>query len=80
INSNEPPNSMDYTDAAALMRAHRAKFQSAMYQFVQPLLPQHVGQHPLTIFGEAVSSEFFPMLNVPFRYGHGWTAADDRGT
>ncbi|MGH8117626.1 MAG: ABC transporter permease, partial [Rhodanobacteraceae bacterium] len=42
INSNEPPNSMDYTDAAALMRAHRAKFQSAMYQFVQPLLPQHV--------------------------------------
>src|SRR5690242_926657 len=30
--SNEPPDAMDYTDAVALMRDHRAKYQSAMYQ------------------------------------------------
>jgi putative ABC transport system permease protein len=27
----EPPEAMDYNDAIALMRAHRAKYQSAMY-------------------------------------------------
>ncbi|MDE2070103.1 MAG: ABC transporter permease [Gammaproteobacteria bacterium] len=75
--SNEPPDAMDYTDAVALMRAHRATYQSAMYQIGAPVLPQNPGQHPITAIGEAVYGEFFPMLDVPFKYGSGWSAADD---
>ncbi|MGH8363222.1 MAG: ABC transporter permease, partial [Gammaproteobacteria bacterium] len=75
--SNEPPDAMDYTDAIALMRAHRANYQSAMYQIGAAVTPQRAGQHPITAMGEAVYGEFFPMLDVPFAYGSGWSAADD---
>ena len=32
---------------------------------------------PIMLDGYAVYSEFFPMLDVPFHYGHGWSAQDD---
>ena len=75
--SNEPPDAMDYTDAIALMRAHRAKYQSAMYQIATAVVPARPGQRPIMTVGEAVYSEFFPMLDVPFRYGSGWSKSDD---
>ncbi len=75
--STEPPSAMDYTDAVALMRAHRAKYQSAMYQIADSITPKAMNQPPTVVGGEAVSSEFFPMLDVPFQYGSGWTTADD---
>jgi putative ABC transport system permease protein len=73
----EPPNAMDYTDAVALMRDHRAKRQSAMYQISPSIVPAKAGQHPFYAGGHAVSDEFFPMLDVPFKYGNGWSASDD---
>ena len=73
----EPPDALDYTDAMALMRDHRAKRQSAMYQISPSVVPAGAGKHPLNVSGHAVYSEFFPMLDVPFLYGSGWSAADD---
>jgi putative ABC transport system permease protein len=73
----EPPNAMDYLDATAMMRAHRAKLQSAMYQITPSVVPAEAGKHPINVSGHAVYSEFFPMLDVPFLYGSGWSAADD---
>ncbi|MBN8712902.1 MAG: ABC transporter permease [Xanthomonadales bacterium] len=73
----EPPNAMDYTDAVALMRDHRAKRQSAMYQIAPSVVPTGAGKHPLNVSGHAVYSEFFPMLDVPFKYGSAWSASDD---
>ncbi|HZX72356.1 MAG TPA: ABC transporter permease [Rhodanobacter sp.] len=73
----EPPNAMDYTDAIALMRDHRAKLQSAIYQISPSIVPAEAGKHPLNVGGHAVYSEFFPMLDVPFQYGSGWSASDD---
>jgi putative ABC transport system permease protein len=75
--SNEPPDAMDYTDALALMRAHRATYQSAMYQIATAVVPQRPGEPPIMTVGEAVYGEFFPMLDVPFQYGNGWSAGDD---
>ncbi|KZC21307.1 MULTISPECIES: ABC transporter permease [Rhodanobacter] len=75
----EPPNAMDYADAMALMRDHRAKRQSAMYQISPSVVPAQAGKHPLNVSGHAVYSEFFPMLDVPFKYGSGWSASDDQG-
>ena len=73
----EPPNAMDYLDATTLMRDHRAKRQSAMYQISPSVVPAQAGKHPLNVTGHAVYSEFFPMLDVPFLYGNGWSAQDD---
>jgi putative ABC transport system permease protein len=74
---NEPPEAMDYNDAVALMRAHRAKYQSAMYHISPSVIPPDRGMHPINVGGHAVYSEFFPMLDVPFQYGSGWSASDD---
>jgi putative ABC transport system permease protein len=74
---NEPPNAMDYTDAVALMRAHRAKLQSAMYQISPSVVPADASKHPINVSGHAVYGEFFPMLDVPFLYGSGWNADAD---
>jgi len=73
----EPPDAMDYTDAMKLVRDHRAKLQSAMYQISPSIVPADASKHPITTSGHAVNSEFFPMLDVPFQYGSGWAAADD---
>ncbi|HET8764664.1 MAG TPA: ABC transporter permease [Rhodanobacter sp.] len=73
----EPPNAMDYTDATALMRAHRAKRQSAIYQISPSIVPAEAGKHPINVSGHAVYGEFFPMLDTPFKYGTGWSASDD---
>ncbi|MBB5360326.1 putative ABC transport system permease protein [Rhodanobacter sp. ANJX3] len=73
----EPPDAMDYADAMKLMRDHRAKLQSAMYQISPSIVPADAGKHPVNTSGHAVSSEFFPMLDVPFLYGNGWSADDD---
>jgi len=72
-----PPNALDYNDAVALMRDHRATLQSAMYRIAPSVVPAQPGKHPLNVNGEAVSGEFFPMLDVPFKYGSGWSAAED---
>jgi putative ABC transport system permease protein len=73
----EPPNAMDYADALALMRDHRAKRQSAMYQISPSVVPAEAGKHPMNVSGHAVYGEFFPMLDVPFKYGSGWSTSDD---
>src|SRR5690349_16393433 len=73
----EPPSAMSYLDATTLMRDHRAKRQSAMYQISPSVVPTQAGKHPLNVTGHAVYSEFFPMLDVPFLYGNGWSAQDD---
>jgi putative ABC transport system permease protein len=72
-----PPDAMDYVDAMALMRDHRAKLQSAMYMISPSVVPADGSKHPINVMGHAVYGEFFPMLDVPFLYGSGWTAAED---
>ena len=73
----DPPDAMSYIDATALMRAHKARYQSAMYAISPSLVPTRAGQHPFYVGGHAVFGEFFPMLDVPFQYGSAWSAEDD---
>jgi putative ABC transport system permease protein len=74
---NDPPNALDYNDAVALMRDHRAKLQSAMYAIGPSVVPADAAKHPIQTGGHAVFGEFFAMIDVPFKYGSGWSAADD---
>ncbi|OOG66141.1 peptide ABC transporter permease [Rhodanobacter sp. B04] len=73
----EPPDALDFADAMALMKAHRASRQSAIYAVSPSVVPAATGAFPLNVSGYGVYNEFFPMLDVPFLYGSGWSAADD---
>ena len=74
---NEPPKLMDYGTAQALLQDHRATYQSAVYWILPNVVPSEPGQHPFSASGFAVTGEFFPMLGVPFKYGSGWSNAED---
>jgi len=73
----EPPDALTYADATALMHDHRATRQSAIYAVAPTVLPAKPGSSPVPVFGFGVSSEFFPMLDVPFQFGSGWSSSDD---
>jgi len=75
--NNEPPDAFDYIDAVALMRDHRGRYQSAMYRVSPSIVPADAHMHPINVGGHAVYSEFFPMLDVPFKFGTGWGADGD---
>jgi putative ABC transport system permease protein len=76
-NKGEPPAGLDYTDAAALWRDHRATAQSPMYQIVPWVMRNDGGDVPISVVGHAVVNEFFPMLDLPFVAGSAWSAEDD---
>ncbi|MGH8145947.1 MAG: ABC transporter permease [Rhodanobacteraceae bacterium] len=75
---NEPPNLLDYATVVALLRDHRAKYQSANYWLTTTVIPSRQGEHPFNVSGFGVTSEFFPMLDVPFKYGSGWSDVDGK--
>ncbi|WP_158886556.1 ABC transporter permease [Rhodanobacter sp. L36] len=70
------PDSLSYTDAMALMRAHQAKRQTAIYPVSYTVVPG-AGSQPFTVNGYATYTDFFPMFDVPFRYGNGWASEHD---
>jgi putative ABC transport system permease protein len=71
----EPNDVLPYTDAMALMHDHRARLQTALY----PIAPTvTISGRTRSAPGHAVYSEFFPMLDIPFSYGAGWSASDDQ--
>ncbi|KRE87760.1 peptide ABC transporter permease [Rhodanobacter sp. Soil772] len=76
-NGTEPRAAMTYVDAVSMMRDHRAHLQTALYPIAPTVHSDDATQKSRTAPGQAVYSEFFPMLDVPFLYGGGWTAADD---
>jgi putative ABC transport system permease protein len=68
---------LSYIDAMALMGAHAATRQSAMYLTRLWLRSADPRQKPLKVLARAAYADFFPMFDVPFKFGGPWTAADD---
>ena len=73
----EPADGLDYVDAIALMRAHAAKRQTMLYPVQLAVMPDANRDLPLNAEGYAVGGDFFPMFDVPFRFGSGWNAQDE---
>ena len=73
----EPPNLLSYTDASALRHARQARRQALIYSTTWAVIPGNPQVPAFSQAGDAVTSDFFPMFDVPFRYGGGWTTADD---
>jgi putative ABC transport system permease protein len=71
------PESLSYTDAMALMHAHKATKQTAIYPVGFTLVPVDPKSQPFAVKGYAAYADFFAMFDVPFQYGGGWQATDD---
>ncbi|MEO9079982.1 MAG: FtsX-like permease family protein, partial [Rhodanobacter sp.] len=72
----QPADTLTYVDAMNLLYAHKAERQVVTVLTQAKVVPQRGGRRPF--FSDAVmtTSDFFPMFNVPFQYGGGWSAAD----
>lgn len=73
----EPPWSLSYIDASALLKAHRAYRQTATYAARFAVVPADPSRAPFTVEGYAVTSDFFRMFDVPMDSGRSWDADDD---
>lgn len=74
-----PMDMLDYRSAVDLWSAHRADRQALIAGSDVKVSAPDSTEPPLMLSMLATTTDFFPMFNVPFRYGSGWTAADDTG-
>lgn len=72
-----PPDQLDYRDAAALMEAGNADKQAVMYQIVFPVQPENAELAPFLATGRATYADFFAMFDTPFQYGGAWGHEQD---
>jgi putative ABC transport system permease protein len=71
------PPDLTYFDATGLTRAHAAVRQAAMYPTSLSITPPDPTRNPIQVDARATDSDFFPMFDVPFRYGGPWSRAED---
>ena len=64
-------------DSENLLRAKHAKYQAMMTGGVAPVEPQRAGVDPFRADARFTSADFFPMFDVPFLAGRGWTHDED---
>jgi putative ABC transport system permease protein len=68
---------LSYIDVVGLMKAHVAKRQTGLFAALLALRPADPKQKPSKVFVRAAFTDFFPMFDVPFKYGGPWSASDD---
>jgi putative ABC transport system permease protein len=68
---------LSYTDVMGLMKAHAARRQAGMFRARLTLQPADPKQKPAKVIVRATFTDFFPMFDVPFKYGGPWSASDD---
>jgi putative ABC transport system permease protein len=73
----EIPDQISYLDAMALMKANKAYRQIASNRSHVVLEPQGDDEMPFSIGTRNTWSDFFPMFDLPFRYGAGWDTSAD---
>jgi putative ABC transport system permease protein len=73
----QPYDMMDYRSALDLWSAHRADRQAMVSSSALRLTAPQVNLPPLMAQMLSTTSDFFPMFDVPLRYGSSWTAQDD---
>ncbi|MEO6966970.1 MAG: ABC transporter permease [Rhodanobacteraceae bacterium] len=73
----EPLDMMDYRSAVDLWSAHRAGRQALIVNSSVKVRAPDASLPPLMLNMLSTTSDFFPMFDVPFEYGNGWSAQDD---
>jgi putative ABC transport system permease protein len=73
----EPAAQMTRLDAEALLRDARGERQAVMSGLGLSIEPSREGVGPFNADARQTSADFFPMFDVPFAHGGGWSAAED---
>jgi len=73
----EPPRQVTWIDGMNLLRARRADRQALMTGGAVPIQPAQSSVDPFFSDARYTTADFFPMFDTPFRYGRGWSEADD---
>ena len=73
----EPEGEFTWIDATNLLREHRADRQAIVVSAKLKVFGPQAGTRPMSLSTVATTTDFFRMFDVPFRYGSGWTTADD---
>lgn len=73
----EPPDALSYVDATALLRARKAGRQTVTYPIDVSVIPDDASRLPMHKGAYATGADFFPMFDVPFLQGQGWSREDD---
>ena len=73
----EPSAQLTRFDAEELLREHRGDKQALMTGGSVSVTPGRAGLVPFLSDSRYASADFFPMFDVPFLYGNGWSAKED---
>jgi len=73
----EPYDVLDYRTAVDLWSSRRADRQALIVNSPVKLEAPESTLPPLMLPMLSTTADFFPMFDVPFRYGRGWSADDD---
>lgn len=73
----EPPAQVTLIDGLNLLQAKRADRQALMTGGTVPVQSDSVAIDPFYVEARYTTRDFFAMFGAPFRYGHGWSEADD---
>lgn len=72
-----PMYQMSWIDGMNLLRAKRADRQALMTGGLVAVQPHDAMLDPFYEAARYTTADFFPMFDVPFEYGHAWSASDD---
>src|SRR5690606_11487499 len=73
----EPPNLMTYRDVTALLQANRAERHAALFPQNTSIETGRADLPPFTASVLMTTGDFFPMFDVPFRFGGAWGKRED---
>jgi putative ABC transport system permease protein len=76
----EPPDQVSWPDGMNLLHAKRADRQALMTGGAVAIQPAQSAIEPFFDNARYTTADFFPMFEVPFLYGHGWSANEDEGS
>jgi putative ABC transport system permease protein len=74
-----PPDELDYSSAHDLWTAKRADRQAMLIGGKIKVQPTDAAQAPFMATMLGTTTDFFPMFDVPFRYGGAWNVQDEAG-
>jgi putative ABC transport system permease protein len=74
-----PPTQITYRDMVEIMKSDLPARQSGMFKANLLLFPDKNVGRPRKVLIRMCFSDFFPMFDVPFKYGSGWDKRADAG-
>jgi putative ABC transport system permease protein len=77
LETGEPPPALSYTDATAILRAHKATHQAIVYPVNVSVIPDDPSHLPMRQSAYANGADMFGMFDMPFIQGRAWTRDDD---